>query len=338
MSKENFIYWKEIVGLEDTDFPQLIPLDESNIHKASIVSTRLLPIRNSISTNNLVSVQVQPGWGATTLFKKIESDLEKDNIRLLVNFDFEKNELDGSLTEQEFEFRTKWKLASGIADIMREVPMQQIYMYEVFDFEDTGSTPWVGHLRRKRKKLNECQDNSKDFYKEFKFFDKLSIVDIVNYFLANFQIQCVFMYLFPRKVAEDNLLELVGMIKNKYDGMNIAPAAMREVYISTPKIFKMIKNVYTRPFYEIAYKRYSAAEMYSMLVSTYKNDDAMFSSVNDVFDEEFIIKAYSEKLSMAKIMEKVTKIIEDNLEGNTANIPYKLTISGKSEVQNYDNK
>ncbi len=291
MSKENFIYWKELVGLEDTDFPQLIPLDESNIHKASIVPTRLLPIRNSISTNNLVSVQVQPGWGATTLYKKIISELEKDHMRLLINFDFEKNELDGSLTEQDFEFRTKWKLASGIAEIMREVPLQQTYMYEVFDFEDTGSTPWVGHLRRKRKRLNECQDNAKDFYKEFMFFDKLSIVDCVNYFLANFQIQCVFMYLFPRKIDEDGLLELVGMIKNKFDGMNITPAAMREVYISTPKIFKMIKNVYTRPFYEIPYKRYSAAEMYSMLVSTYKNEDAMFSSVNDVFDEEFIINS-----------------------------------------------
>lgn len=332
MSKENFIYWKELVGLEDTDFPQLIPLDESNIYKASIVSTRLLPIRNSISTNNLVSVQVQPGWGATVLFKKIESDLKKDSMKLLVNFDFEKNELDSSLTEEEFEFRTKWKLASGIADIMREVPLQQTYMYEVFDFEDTGTTPWVGHLRKKRKLLNECQNNAKDFYKEFKFFDKLSIVDSVNYFLANFQIQCVFMYLFPRKINEDSLLELVGMIKNKYDGMNITPAAMREVYVSTPKIFKMIKSVYTRPFYEISYKRYSAAEMYSMLVSTYKNDDAMFSSVNDVFDEEFIIKAYNEKLSMDKIMEKVTKIIEDTLEGDTANIPYKLTASGKSEV------
>ena len=332
MGKENFIYWKELVGLEDTDFPQLISLDESNIDKASIVSTRLQPIRDSISTNNLVSVQVQPGWGATTLFKKIENDLKKDNITLLVNFDFEKNELDGSLTEDEFEFRTKWQLANGIANIMHDVPMQRTYMYEVFDFEETGSRPWDGYLIRRRKRLNECQDNAKDFYNEFKFFDKLSIVDSINYFLANFRVQCVFMYLFPRKIAEDNLLELVGMIKNKYDGMNITPAAMREVYISTPKIFKMIKNVYTRPFYEISYKRYSAAEMYSMLVSTYKNDDAMFSSVNDVFDEEFIIKAYSERLSMTKIMENVKKMIEDNLEGDTANIPYKLTISGKSEV------
>lgn len=332
MGKENFIYWKELVGLEDTDFPQLISLDESNIDKASIVSTRLQPIRDSISTNNLVSVQVQPGWGATTLFKKIENDLKKDNITLLVNFDFEKNKLDGSLTEDEFEFRTKWQLASGIANIMHDVPMQRTYMYEVFDYEETGSRPWDGYLLRRRKRLNECKDNAKDFYNEFKFFDKLSIVDSVNYFLANFRVQCVFMYLFPRKIAEDNLLELVGIIKNKYDGMNITPAAMREVYISTPKIFRMIKNVYTRPFYEISYKRYSAAEMYSMLVSTYKNDDAMFSSVNDVFDEEFIIKAYSEKLSMTKIMDNVKKMIEDNLEGDMANIPYKLTISGKSEV------
>ena len=332
MSKENFIYWKELVGLDNTDFPQLISLDESSIHKASIVPTRLLQIRNNISTNHLVSVQVQPGWGATTLYKKIISDLGKDHMKLLVSFDFEKNKLDGSLTDKEFEFRTKWKLANGIADIMREVPMQQTYMYEVFDFEDTGSTPWVGHLRRKRKRLNECRDDAKDFYNEFRFFNKLSIVDCVNYFLANFQIQCVFMYLFPRNTAEDGLLELVGMIKNKYDGMNIIPAAMREVYISTPKIFKMIKSVYMRPFYEISYRLYSAAEIYSMLVSTYKSDDAMFSSVNDVFDEEFIIRAYNERLSMVKIMENVTKMIEDNLDGDITNIPYKLTASEKNEV------
>lgn len=58
----------------------------------------------------------------------------------------------------------------------------------------------------------------------------------------------------------------------------------------------------------------------------------MFTSVNDVFHEEFITRAYNEKLSMVKIMENVTKIIEDSLEGDTASIPYKLTISGKSEV------
>lgn len=332
MSKENFTYWKELVGLEDTDFPQLIPIDESNIHMASIVGTRLLPIRHSISTNSLVSVQVQPGWGATTLFKKIASDLGKDHMKLLIKFDFEKNELDGSLTELEFEFMTKWKLAKGIAEIMREVPLQQEYMYEVFDFNDDGKTPWAGYLRKKGKKLDECRNTAESFYKEFMFFDKYPIVDCVNYFLANFQIQCVFMYLFPQKVVEDNLLELVGMIKNQYDGANITPAAMREVYISTPKIFRMIKSVYTRPFFEIVYKRYSAAEMYSMLVPTYKNDDAMFSSINDVFDEEFIIKGYNERLSMVKIMENVTKIIEDSLEGDTADIPYRLLTSGKSEV------
>lgn len=332
MGEKNFIYWKELVGLEDTGFPQLISLDESNINKASIVATRLQPIKDSISTNNLVAVQVPPGWGATTLFKKIENDLKEDNRTLLVNFDFEKNELNDLFTEDEFEFRTKWQLAFGIAKIMHDVPMQKIYMYEVFDFEETVSGKWETYLFKRMKKLKECQDNAKDFYDEFKFFDKLSIVDSVNYFLANFRVQCIFMYLFPRKVDEDHLLKLVGMIKNKYDGMNITPAAMREVYISTPKIFKTIKNVYARPFYEIFYKRYSAAEMYSMLVSTYKNDDAMFSSVNDVFDEEFIIRAYNEKLSMVKIMENVTKIIEDSLEGDTASIPYKLSISGKSEV------
>ena len=332
MSTKNFQYWKELVGLEETDFPQLIEINETNIDRASIVLTRLDDIEKKIASNTLVDIQVHPGWGATTLFRVVKSELDKGDLNLVLSFDYEKNNLDGTMTEREFEFVTKWKLAKGITEIMREKPLQQNYMYDVFDFEDNGSTPWVGYLRKKRRRLDQLEDNETEFYKEFAFFERMSIVDCVNYFLTNFQIQSIFMYLFPRRVNEDGLNELVGMIKNTYDGKDIAPAAMREVYVCTPKVFKQIKNVYTRPFFDIQYRRYSAAEIYAMLVSTYTNEDTMFTTVNDVFDEEFISLEYNEKLTMVKIMQNVTKRVEDCLIGDTSDIPFRLTASVKKEV------
>ena len=329
MSKENFQYWKELVGLEETEFPQLIPLSEEEIGRASIVPTRLFEIKRAIASNNLVNVHVQPGWGATTLFRYLKRELKKDTLTLLVSFDFEKDMLDGSLTDEEFVFRTKWKMASDICKMMRDNSMPQIYMYEVFNFEDTGSSPWAGHLRKQMRALANCEEDSKKFYEEFPFFSKLPVDGCVNYFLKNFQIRTVFLYLLPSKVSEDSLVEFVGIIKNTYDGKDIEPAAMRKVYIGTPKVFKQMASVYNPSSFTIPYKRYSAGEMFSMLVSAYYNTDGAFVSVNDVLDEEFISRAYSEKSSMVQIMDKVARAMEQSLEGNTADIPYKLTYTSK---------
>ena len=171
MSSKNFQYWKELVGLEETDFPQLIEIKDENIDRASIVLTRLDDIEKKIASNTLVDIQVQPGWGATTLFRVVKNELDKGDLNLVLSFDYEKNKLDGTMTEREFEFATKWKLAKGIAEIMREKPLQQNYMYDVFDFEDIGTTPWVGYLRKKRRRLEELKDNVTEFYKEFAFFE-----------------------------------------------------------------------------------------------------------------------------------------------------------------------
>ena len=330
MSRENFLYWKELVGLQETDFPQLIPLSETNIGRASIVPTRLMEIKNAIVSNSLVNIQVQPGWGATTLFQYLKQELKKDNRpTLLVSFDFEKDKLDGSLTEEEFAFRTKWRLASGIHQMMKHNSMPPIYMYDVFSFEDNGRLNWPRHLKEKGNALENCEQDAEKFYEEFPFFNKFSADECVNYFLNNFQIRTVFLYLFPRRVDEDALLEFVWLIKNAYDGKDIQSAAMREAYIGVPKVFKQMQSVYARPSFDIAYERYSAGEMFSMLVSAYRSDDAAVPSVSDVFDEEFITQAYDEKSTMEKIMNKVAQSMEHSLEGNTADIPYKLIYTSK---------
>lgn len=325
MSKENFQYWKELVGLEDTDFPQLIPLSEEDIDRAAIVQTRLMEIKAAVAANNLVDIQVQPGWGATTLFRYLKQELRKEGLTLLVSFDFEQYRLDGTLTQADFEFQTKWKLASDICRMFRDKPMQPLYMYEVLGYEDKGTSPWPGHLRRKMRALNENETCRDEFYGAFPFFAKHSVDACVNYFLANFQIRTVFLYLFPRTVDEDALFELVGMVKNLYDGKEIHPAAMRELFVCTPKVFRQIRDTYDRPYQDVYYKPYSAAEMFKMLVATYMNENAAFQNVSDVFDESFITEAYSDRSTLEKIMEQVGKNLETFLDCPTAQIPYKLT-------------
>lgn len=328
MSKSNFIYWKEVVGLEEYDFPRLIKLDQENIDLARIAPSRVSEIRKAIATNTLVDIQVQPGWGATTLYYYIAENIKNSKLNLSVLFDFEKDNFqDGGLTQKNFIFQVKWKLANGILDIMLTQSLQECYMFEVFRFEDTGDKPWRAYLREMRRELNECIGNSKRFYEKFTFFADMEITECVDYFLKNFQIQTIFMYLFPREAEEDDVLDFTGIIKNIFDGKTIAPAAIREVLFLTPKTFRMMKQCYERPYMHIQYQQYSAAEIFGMLVNTYRLSDNSNGTVSDVFEQEFISCVYNKKLTLDQIMEQVETKIISTLEGERYEVPYKLTMN-----------
>lgn len=325
MSKSNFIYWKEVVGLEDYDFPHLIKLDEENIGLARIAQSRINEIQKAIATNRLVDIQVQPGWGATTLFRYMADNIKNSKLNLSVLFDFEKDNFqDSSLTQKKFVFQIKWKLANGILDVMLTQSLQESYMYEVFNFEDTGERPWRGYLRKKRMELKECMDNSKSFYESFPFFADMEITECVDYFLRNFQIQTIFMYLFPREAEEDDVLDFTGIIKNIFDGKDISPAAIREVFFLTPNMFQMMRQSYERPYMNIQYQQYSAAEIFGMLVNTYRIRDNSNATISDVFEQEFITCVYDKKLTLNEIMERVEEKILSILDGEKYEMPFKL--------------
>lgn len=332
MSKSNFGYWKEVVGLEETEFPRLIRLGDENIHLARIAPSRVNEIRKAIATNRLVDIQVQPGWGATTLFRYMADDMRNNRLNLSVVFDFERDLFqDGDLTEKGFLFQVKWKLASGILDIMLTQSLQECYMFEVFRFEDTGEKPFRAYLREKRRELSECAGSSKVFYQKFPFFADMEITECVDYFLKNFQIQTVFMYLFPRKADEDDVLEFVGIVKNIFDGKDVSPAAIREVFFITPRMFQIVRKCYERPYMDIHFQQYSPAEIYGMLVNTYKLQDNVSATISDVFEQEFITCVYDKKLTLDGIMKRVEEKIISVLEGEKYEVPYKLTMKKTEE-------
>lgn len=332
MSRENFLYWKELVGLEENNFPHLIPLEEENIQSARIAQSRVQEIQKAIVTNQFVDIQVQPGWGATTLYRYMANYIRQNRLSLLVLLDFEADHFqDGDLSDKKFIFRIKWKMASGMIDIMMNQPLQEVYMFEVLGFEDTGEKPWRGYLREKRREIAECEDSRERFEAKFPFFAGMEIFDCVNYFLNNFQIQTVIMYLFPQKPDEDNVLESIGIVKNIFDGKKIAPAAVREVFFITPKTFKIVKQAYDRPYKDIHYKQYSSAEIFGMLMNTYKLLDLPNATISDVFEQEFITRVYKKNLTLNQIMDRVEEEIIEHLSGETSDVPYKLTINGRTE-------
>lgn len=327
MSKENFMYWKELVGLEEYNFPHLIALEGDNIKLARIAQSRIQEIRKAISTNTLVAIQVQPGWGATTLYRYMAHDIRNNRLNLLILFDFEADKFqNGNLTEKKFIFQIKWKMAKGMLDIMLSQSLQECYMYEVFGYEDTGEKPWRAYLREKRRQLSEYEDDKNGFYKEFPFFRDMDITECLNYFLSNFQIQTVFMYLFPRKTDDDYVFEFTGIVKNIFDGKDIAPAAVREVFFASPKMISMIKGYYERPYKDIRYQQYSSAEIFSMLVNTYKLQDNSNATISDVFEQDFISSVYDKSQTLNDIMQQVEEKIIALLDGETSEIPYKLTL------------
>lgn len=332
MSKSNFQYWKEVVGLEEYNFPHLIKLDEENINLARMAQSRINEIQKAIATNRIVDIQVQPGWGATTLFHYMASSMKSSKLNLSVLFDFEKDHFqDGDFTEKKFIFQVKWKLAYEIVNIMLEYSFQEYYMFEVFRFEDKGEKLWRAYLREKRQELKECMDNSKLFYLGFPFFKEMNITECIDYFLKNFQIQTIFMYLFPREADEDDILEFVGIIKNIFDAREISPASIREVFFITPKLFKLIRQCYERPYMDIYYQQYSAAEIFGMLVNTYKLQDMSNVTISDVLEQEFISCVYDKSLTLNEIMELVEEKIISVLEGEKFEIPFKLTLKNTKE-------
>lgn len=336
MNKSNFEYWKEVVGLEKSNFPHLVKLDEENISFARIPPSRINEIRKAIAINRIVDIQVQPGWGATTLFRYMENDAKNNKLKLSVLFDFERDYFqNGNLTDKKFIFQMKWKMANGILDVMLNHFLPEGYMYEVFRFEDTGEKTWRAYLREKRRELNECKHESKLFYKNFPFYEEMDISECVNYFLINFQIQTIFMYLFPREAKEDDVLEFVGIIKDIFDGRDILPAAIREVFFITPKLFEMMNQCYERPYLDIHYQQYSAAEIFAMLVNTYKFQDEANTTISDVFEQEFISSVYDKTLTLDEIMRRVEEKIISVLEGEKCDIPFKLELknmNGRNRV------
>ncbi len=326
MSEEKFRYWKELVGMEDGDrFPHL-NLKPENIQSASISPTQVQRIQNEVMTNKFVDVQVQPGWGATTLYYYMVHTFEFLPLKLLILFDFEKDGFQGGdFSEQTFIFQVKWKMAYGIVNIMLQQPLQEYLMYEVFAFEDTGEIPWRVHLRMMRRKLQQCENDVEFFYQNFPFFSENDIASCLDYFLRSFQIQTIFMYLFPRKTDEDNILDFIGTIKNIFDGKDIAPAALREVYFITNQMFLKIKHAYERPYKDVMYPRYSSAEIFGMLVNTYKLQDVTNATISDLFDPKFISKVYDKKDTLEGIMRKVENEIIDFLS-NVQEVPYKLRL------------
>ena len=334
MSKSNFGYWKEVVGLEEYDFPHLIKLDEDNIKLARIAQSRINEIQKAIATNRLVDIQVQPGWGATTLFKYMADIIKESKFNLSVLFDFEKDQFqNGGLSQKKFVFQIKWKLATGILDIMLTNSLQECYMYEVFHFEDTGDKPWRAYLREKRRELNECMDDSTRFYESFPFFADREITECVDYFLQNFQIQTIFMYLFPREAEEDDVLDFTGIVKNIFDGKTVAPAAIREVFFLTPNVFWMMRQSYERPYMDILFQQYSAAEIFGMLVNTYRLQDNSNATISDLFEQEFITCVYDKALTLNEIMDQVEEKIISILDGERYEVPYKLTLERYNKME-----
>lgn len=337
MSEENFLYWKELVGLDRTDFPKLAKPTEEGAHRIKISPSRTERIRKKIMENEKVAVLVNPGWGATTLFYWIEKDLRPRELNLLITFNFEKYGFDGIIDEEDFVFSVKWKMAKEIIDSFRQGSFQERYMYEVLSFEETGNTRWGKYLVDKSRDIKDCERKRDRFYKEWPFFEKYSITDIIYYFLRNFQLQTIFMFLFPRKAREDDVLEFVGNIKmlldeQMDDEQKKMPAAFREVYFITPWMFKILNQDYERPYMEERFERYSSAELFSMLVQTYQ-ERGQVVTINDIFDELFISRVYNTKLTIDEIMDEVREEIVSFLDGDFSNVPYRLSLSMEDEKE-----
>lgn len=328
MSRDNFLYWKELAGLEKCEFPHLKKLEDTDIEKAIVSTHNCQEILDTIATNTFVDIQVRPGWGATTLYKYMLKKIKDGKSNLVISFDFEQMDFDDVAdTEEKFIFHVKWQMAKGLADLMLKEFLPERYMYEVFNYIDDGKDDFRKYLRKKRTKFDAYENKIEEFYREFPFFKQSTLIECFNFFLTNFRIQTVFCYLFPRKVDEDEVFEFIGNIKNIFDGKeDIFPAAYREVYFLTPLNSNILKECYSRPYKDLTYKQYTAAELYSMLVNTYHPSRPLNATLSNVFNQEFVIQAYDKQMTMDEIMNRVEEEIEEVLDCEPSDVPYELTM------------
>lgn len=333
VNEKNLVFWRSLVGLEPS-FPSLPPLrDEELLPLAVLDASQLEAIRSSLGTHQLTQIVVEPGWGCTTLFRYLVKEA-RDNVmgRLLLPIALDLGSLFGQgqrepLGRERLELEIKRQIIGLLVDSPWEQSLNHDYYFECINYDSSIDLP--NYRARMRLLMSDRPPPPRKLFTQFPWL-RNQLSDCLNYLLANLRIQTVLYFHFPRGVESQQVRDLISAVKATiYESGAVDFAAWREVYFCSPRQRPEIGRDFQRHFNVVHYPRYTAAQIYMMLVKRYTPNVPGFRgrnpvSLNSVFAEDFVKDARRGAASLANVIEKVYEDMLRRLDCPETDVPFEL--------------
>jgi hypothetical protein len=325
----NLIFWKSLVGLEAT-FPALAPLRDQELLPLVVTDpTQLSAIQTSLASHQLTQIVVEPGWGRTTLFRYLLKDA-RDNAmgRLLLPLaiDLETLFQREALTSDALQAELKQQIVGLLIDIPWEQSLPHDYYFECINYD--AATDVASYKARMRLFLTDRPPTTRQLLGQFPWL-RATLSSLLNYLLANLRIQTALYIHFPDPLDSQRLRDLVGAIKVGNEAGPLDYAAWREVYFCGQLQQAELGRDYVRPFNVLEYPRYTAAQIYAMLVKRYTPNLPGYRArsqvtLGSVFDEAFVHQAWRGVGSLGEVVERVRAAMLRRLDCPEVAVPFQL--------------
>jgi len=328
-AERNLVFWRSLVGLEKP-FPALDTLPEKDLSALIVIDPDLLDtIRTSVGSYQLTQIEVEPGWGCTTLFQHLVKDARDramERLVLPIRIDLETLAEREAITSDGLEDEIKRQIIGLLIDNPWEMSLNRDYYFDCINFD--SSIDLAGHKARMRAFLFDRPPTQRKLLAQFPWLkETLSVV--LNQLLANFRIQTGLYFHFPRDVPAQNIRDLVRSLKTIHESGQVDFAALREVYFCSAPQRMEIGRDFQRPFNVVKYPRYTPAQIYAMLVRRYTPNIPGFRGRNPVglgavFAESFLHAAWAEAGSLRDIIDRVQAAMLRRLDCPESRVPFML--------------
>jgi hypothetical protein len=335
-AEKNFRFWKKLVNLPD-HFPKLAPLKDNEISELMVIRPEVeREIINSLFSKQLTQVVVSEGNGLSAIFqyvfKKCQNEAS-DKLTIPVSINLEE------ITEEEISWEflerqiKKQVLGNLISNPWNDVLAEEHYYYCINYQEDrdynTYRADMLDFMFGKKKKAWRTFCSSFPFLKE-------KLDKFLNYLLENLRIKTILFFHIPRhnkngkNINEERILELISSLKIIHEKNSFKPAAISEIYFINQSKKADLNREYKRAYNSINYPEMTAAEIFSMLNKRFRPSlpgpmgrvDRI--DLGAVFAEEFVKLCWPGKGGINEVIDKIQKMILDQMACERNQVPYKL--------------
>lgn len=329
--EENLTFWRGMVGLDDK-FPSLTPLREGELASSVVIDAAEMDgIRASMASEQLNQIIVDPGWGATTLFRHLVYDA-RDRVMerrsLPVAIDLATLFVDQEITPDTLVSEIRRQILGLLVGRPWESRLNRDFYFEAINYEQSID------LARHKADANaflfgDKRPTDKQLVARFPWLNHPLSAQL-KFLLSGLRIETALYVHLPPDMEPEQVSALVAAIKwITRDTGTIEFAAWREVYICTPELILEMERDFQRPYKRIVYKKYTAAQVYLMLIRRYQPtlaglDGQRQINLTEVFDAAFVDEAWSVATSLANLSERVRSAVLRRLDCPQAKVPFRL--------------
>lgn len=328
-AEKNLTFWRSLVGL-NASFPSLEEIDDQDLHALMVLDPEKLDeIRASLGSQQLTQILIEPGWGCATLYRyllKDARDRAMERLVLPVRIDLARVFETGGITFAGLEEEIKRQMIGLLIDYPWEQSLNRDYYFEFINFDE--SCEIFQYKARSRQFLFDRPPTFRKFLSHFPWIKK-PLHEAMNDLLTHFRIQTGLYFHIPQSASSQDIRDLVRSVKSINETGSVQFAALREVYVCGPEQSNEITRDFQRPFNVVRYPKYTAAQVYAMLVNRFAPQVPGFegrsrTSLNTVFSEDFVTHAWPRARSLGDLIERVRAAMLARLDCDPSAVPFRL--------------